>query len=142
MLIFCVDFRIQQAEPEYKKAFQDELDGFKDRVTKRAKQKMEELIKEAEEEERQERLGPGGLDPIEVMESLPEVCSVILHMEDCFMFSWRMIETSTKIQKPIHVVNWLDITKQIIKNLFFFFLPNRNYRNALRVRILSFFRRL
>lgn len=117
MLIFCVDFRIQQAEPEYKKAFQDELDGFKDRVTKRAKQKMEELIKEAEEEERQERLGPGGLDPIEVMESLPEVCSVILHMEDCFMFSWRMIETSTKIQKPFHVVNWLDITKQIIKNL-------------------------
>lgn len=123
MLIFCVDFRIQQAEPEYKKAFQDELDGFKDRVTKRAKQKMEELIKEAEEEERQERLGPGGLDPIEVMESLPEVCSVILHMEDCFMFSWRMIETSTKIQKPIHVVNWLDITKQIIKNLLLFFCP-------------------
>lgn len=124
MLIFCVDFRIQQAEPEYKKAFQDELDGFKDRVTKRAKQKMEELIKEAEEEERQERLGPGGLDPIEVMESLPEVCSVILHMEDCFMFSWRMIETSTKIQKPFHVVNWLDITKQIIKNLLLlFFCP-------------------
>lgn len=119
MLIFCVDFRIQQAEPEYKKAFQDELDGFKDRVTKRAKQKMEELIKEAEEEERQERLGPGGLDPIEVMESLPEVCSVILHMEDCF--SWRMIETSTKIQKPFHVVNWLDITKQIIKNLLLLF---------------------
>lgn len=85
---------------------------------------MEELIKEAEEEERQERLGPGGLDPIEVMESLPEVCSVILHMEDCFMFSWRMIETSTKIQKPIHVVNWLDITKQIIKNLLLlFFCP-------------------
>lgn len=124
MLIFCVDFRIQQAEPEYKKAFQDELDGFKDRVTKRAKQKMEELIKEAEEEERQERLGPGGLDPIEVMESLPEVCSVILHMEDCFMFCWCMIETSTKIQKPFHVVNWLDITKQIIKNLLLlFFCP-------------------
>ena len=30
-------------------------------------------MKEAEEEERQARLGPGGLDPFEVLESLPEV---------------------------------------------------------------------
>lgn len=33
----------------------------------------EAALKEAEEEERQARLGPGGLDPIEVLESLPEV---------------------------------------------------------------------
>lgn len=65
--------RIQQAEAEYKKAFSDELEGFKDRVRKRAEQKLEQLMKEAEEEERQARLGPGGLDPIEVMEALPEV---------------------------------------------------------------------
>ncbi|XP_042203686.1 hsp90 co-chaperone Cdc37-like [Homarus americanus] len=64
--------RIQQAEPEYKKAFTDELEAFKQRVQKRAAQKMEELIKEAEEEERQARLGPGGLDPLEVLEDLPE----------------------------------------------------------------------
>lgn len=30
-------------------------------------------MKEAEEEERKARLGPGGLDPVEVFESLPEV---------------------------------------------------------------------
>lgn len=30
-------------------------------------------MKEVEEEEKQARLGPGGLDPIEVLESLPEV---------------------------------------------------------------------
>jgi len=30
-------------------------------------------MEEAEEEERQKRLGPGGLDPVEVFESLPEV---------------------------------------------------------------------
>lgn len=30
-------------------------------------------MKELEEEERQERLGPGGLDPVEVYQSLPKV---------------------------------------------------------------------
>ncbi|XP_064108145.1 hsp90 co-chaperone Cdc37-like [Macrobrachium nipponense] len=64
--------RIQQAEAEYKKAFTDELEAFKDRVKKRAEQKLEDLMKEAEEEERQARLGPGGLDPLEVLEALPE----------------------------------------------------------------------
>lgn len=47
---------------------------------------MEELIKEAEEEERQERLGPGGLDPIEVMESLPEVSTYFPHGRLCYVF--------------------------------------------------------
>lgn len=32
-------------------------------------------MKELEEEERQKRLGPGGLDPVEVYESLPTVSS-------------------------------------------------------------------
>lgn len=32
-------------------------------------------MKEYEEEERQKRLGPGGLDPVEVYESLPSVSS-------------------------------------------------------------------
>ena len=38
---------------------------------------MEELRRE-EEEERRSRLGPGGLDPVEVFESLPKV------MKECF----------------------------------------------------------
>lgn len=32
-------------------------------------------MREQEEEDRQERLGPGGLDPVEVYQSLPEVRS-------------------------------------------------------------------
>ncbi|XP_017786128.1 PREDICTED: hsp90 co-chaperone Cdc37 [Nicrophorus vespilloides] len=64
--------RIQMADPEYKASFDEELKLFKQRITKRAHEKMEEAIKEAEEEERQQRLGPGGLDPIEVFESLPD----------------------------------------------------------------------
>ena len=56
-------------QTEYKKAFDDELEGFRTRVKRRAEEKIQEAI----EEERQERLGPGGLDPFEVFESLPDV---------------------------------------------------------------------
>lgn len=70
--------RIQVAEVEYKTHFVNELDAFKERIRKRAVEKIEEAIAEEEERERQERLGPGGLDPVEVMESLPK------ELQDCF----------------------------------------------------------
>ena len=54
-------------------AFDDELRLFKERIRKRAAEKLEILTQKIEEEERQKRLGPGGLDPVEVYESLPEV---------------------------------------------------------------------
>jgi len=66
--------KIQVADQEYKNAFYSELDMFKERIKKRAAEK----IAEAMEEERQERLGPGGLDPADVFESLPE------SMKKCF----------------------------------------------------------
>ena len=53
--------------------FNDELESFKERVRGRAKDRIERAMKEYEEEERQKRLGPGGLDPVEVYESLPSV---------------------------------------------------------------------
>lgn len=65
--------RIQVAEPEYKAHFNSEVVAFKQRITKRAEEKVEEAIAEQEEEDRLARLGPGGLDPVEVFESLPEV---------------------------------------------------------------------
>lgn len=55
--------------------FNDELEAFKERVRGRAKLRIEKAMKEYEEEERKKRLGPGGLDPVEVYESLPEVRS-------------------------------------------------------------------
>merc|ERR1719410_1086857 len=67
--------KIQVADQDYKDAFYSELDAFKVRIVKRAKEK----IAEAEEEERKERMGPGGLDPADVFESLPEP------MQKCFM---------------------------------------------------------
>lgn len=49
------------------------MDAFKERVRGRAKIRIEKAMKEYEEEERQKRMGPGGLDPVEVYESLPAV---------------------------------------------------------------------
>ena len=74
-------YRIQIADPEYKKAFDDELVAFKARIKNRAKEKIAEQIADAEKEEemdRQARLGPGGLDPVEVFESLPDVRNLFL----------------------------------------------------------------
>lgn len=64
---------MKTADEQYKQGFVDELQAFRERVKTRAKQKVEDAVKQYEEEERKKRLGPGGLDPIEVMESLPKV---------------------------------------------------------------------
>lgn len=61
------------AEKTYKDSFDDELEQFKARIKKRAAEKIQEALREQEEEERKARLGPGGLDPVEVYEELPEV---------------------------------------------------------------------
>merc|ERR1719361_1073464 len=73
--------KIQIADNEYKKAFEDELVAFKDRIRRRAKEKISEALEEEEaerikelEEGKAQRIAesPGGLDPLEVLESLPE----------------------------------------------------------------------
>ncbi|KAL0116671.1 hypothetical protein PUN28_009949 [Cardiocondyla obscurior] len=74
--------RIQIAEVEYKNSFDEELRAFKDRIRKRAAEKVAEAVKEAEEEEKKARLGPGGLDPVEVFESLPESLQKCFELQD------------------------------------------------------------
>lgn len=51
---------------------------FKDRIRKRAEEKIRIAQAEVEEEERKARLGPGGLDPVEVFDSLPDVRSLLV----------------------------------------------------------------
>lgn len=65
--------KIQNAMADYKQQFEDEIEQFKKRIQKRAEEKIQEAIAEVEEEERKARLGPGGLDPVEVFETLPDV---------------------------------------------------------------------
>ncbi|XP_065343286.1 hsp90 co-chaperone Cdc37 [Cloeon dipterum] len=70
--------RMESSEAEYLASFNDELNSLKERIRTRAKQKLQLIMEEIEEEERQKRLGPGGLDPVEVFESLPK------ELQDCF----------------------------------------------------------
>lgn len=79
----------QTADQQYQEAFNDELEAFKERVRGRAKIRIEKAMKEYEEEERQKRMGPGGLDPVEVYESLPAVSCLILRtsQHSPFLFS-------------------------------------------------------
>lgn len=68
--------RIQTADIEYRRQFDDELVSFIKRIENRAKEKIALALKEQEEEEERERLarlGPGGLDPADVFETLPKV---------------------------------------------------------------------
>jgi len=66
------------AEVAYMTGFNEELEAFRGRIRRRAEEKREELIKEYEEEERKKRIGPGGLDPAEVFETLPK------ELQECF----------------------------------------------------------
>nr|XP_046228046.1 hsp90 co-chaperone Cdc37-like isoform X1 [Scatophagus argus]XP_046228056.1 hsp90 co-chaperone Cdc37-like isoform X1 [Scatophagus argus] len=64
--------KIKAADKPYQEVFDRELELLKERVRSCAQIRMEGAMKELEEEERQKRLGPGGLDPVEVYESLPK----------------------------------------------------------------------
>ncbi|XP_035027106.2 hsp90 co-chaperone Cdc37 isoform X2 [Hippoglossus stenolepis] len=66
---------IKTADQTCQDAFHHELELLKERVRSCAQIRMESAmgeVEEEEEEEREKRLGPGGLDPVEVYESLPE----------------------------------------------------------------------
>uniref|UniRef100_A0A2M4AIT8 Hsp90 co-chaperone Cdc37 n=1 Tax=Anopheles triannulatus TaxID=58253 RepID=A0A2M4AIT8_9DIPT len=82
--------RIQETDNEYKKAFLDEIEAFKERIRKRAQEKLQKLIEEQEEEEKKARLGPGGLDPVEVFESLPEELQKCFETRDIGMLQEAM----------------------------------------------------
>jgi cell division cycle protein 37 len=62
-------------EQEHSENFEDAVRGFAGRIKNRAIEKRKEMAAEEEanyqELSKEERLGPGGLDPLEVFESLP-----------------------------------------------------------------------
>jgi cell division cycle protein 37 len=99
--------RIKLAEKQYMDAFNDELESFKDRIRKRAQVKLEEAMKQVEEEELHKRLGPGGLDPVEVFESLPLVLQECFEKKDIGMLQ----EAVTKLSKEdaeYHIKRCID----------------------------------
>lgn len=103
--------RIQVAELEYKKQFDSEVTGFIERITKRAEEKTQAAIAEAEEEERQERLGPGGLDPVEVFESLP----IVSFFFWVFSFIFNLFEIYRNFNNALKNVIFQNL-KQLLLN--------------------------
>lgn len=79
LVIEAVLHPCQTADELYQKAFDRELDLMKERVRSCAQIRMESAMKDLEEEEKVKRLGPGGLDPVEVYQSLPKVNHFLTH---------------------------------------------------------------
>jgi len=69
-------FFVRLGEAGHKSAFETAVSDFVSKVRERAKVKRKEMDEEKSEEvvelSKEERLGPGGLDPVEVFESLPK----------------------------------------------------------------------
>ncbi|PNI51616.1 CDC37 isoform 10, partial [Pan troglodytes] len=78
----------------------DELEAFKERVRGRAKLRIEKAMKEYEEEERKKRLGPGGLDPVEVYESLPEELQKCFDVKDVQMLQDAISKMDPTVSNP------------------------------------------
>ncbi|KAI5166600.1 hsp90 co-chaperone Cdc37 isoform X2 [Manis pentadactyla] len=98
--------KIKTADHQYMEGFNDELEAFKERVRGRAKLRIEKAMKEYEEEERQKRLGPGGLDPVEVYESLPEKLQKCFDVKDVQMLQEtisKMDPTETPLAAACHL---------------------------------------
>ncbi|KAM6904895.1 hsp90 co-chaperone Cdc37 [Xenentodon cancila] len=99
--------KIKTADQQYQDAFNDELGSFKERVRGRAKVRIEKALKEYEEEERQKRMGPGGLDPIEVYESLPEEMQKCFDEKDIQMLQ-DVISKMDPTEAKIHMKKCID----------------------------------
>ncbi|KAF7633450.1 hypothetical protein Mgra_00007138 [Meloidogyne graminicola] len=65
---------IRSAEALYLQMYHEEVRAFKDRLRKRAKDKRDAYLSKAEASDKAKRVeaSPGGLDPLDVLESLPE----------------------------------------------------------------------
>lgn len=99
--------RMKTAEKQYTDAFQDELRSFIERVKGRAKARIEDAVKKVEEEEKQKRLGPGGLDPVEVMESLPPELRLCFEERDIPKLQ-EVISSMSKEEAAYHMKRCVD----------------------------------
>jgi cell division cycle protein 37 len=72
--------KFQAADPSYMKMYEDEVVQFQERLRRRAKEKRDQAIAEYESEEKAKRIAsaPGGIDPQEAYDSLPD------EMKKCF----------------------------------------------------------
>lgn len=70
---------------EHFSAFTDSVEGFIKRIQNRAVEKRKEMAAERGQEielTKEERMGPGGLDPVDVFQSLPESLQEAFESQD------------------------------------------------------------
>mmetsp|Transcript_8818 Transcript_8818/g.27535 ORF Transcript_8818/g.27535 Transcript_8818/m.27535 type:complete len:378 (+) Transcript_8818:162-1295(+) len=103
------------AEEQYKAGFDDAVAGFVSRIEKRAVEKRKEMDKEAEErgegeyEEltKEERIGPGGLDPVAVFETLPKSMQEAFESKDV-----TQLQVALEAMKPEEAKLHMDRCEQ------------------------------
>ncbi|KAJ8001384.1 hypothetical protein DPEC_G00168960 [Dallia pectoralis] len=93
--------KIKTADQVYQDAFTDELKSFKERVRGRAKIRIQKAMEEYEEEEKAKRLGPGGLDPVEVYESLSEEMKKCFDEKDISMLQEEISKMNPMVAKEV-----------------------------------------
>ena len=77
-------------DPRYRSGFEEAVQDFIAKIQKRAIDKRKEMdAQEPVELSREERLGPGGLDPVEVFETLPESMQEAFEKKDTQMLQGR-----------------------------------------------------
>lgn len=100
--------RIQVTDRQYIDQFEAEIAAFIGRIEKRAKEKIAEAMREqAEEEQEKAPLGPGGLDPAEVFESLPKELQECFESRDTDMLK-KVIAALPEDQARYHMKRCVD----------------------------------
>lgn len=69
-------------EKQHWQSFTTALSEFIEKIQRRAVDKRKEMDAESEQEDRESRLGPGGLDPIETLKKLPPVLREAFESQD------------------------------------------------------------
>ncbi|XP_034101777.1 hsp90 co-chaperone Cdc37 [Drosophila nasuta] len=99
--------KIEHCGVEYRQQFESEIEGFKGRIQKRAQEKIQEAVAQAEEEERQENMGPGGLHPADVFETLPDELKACFESRDIELLQ-KTIATMPVDEAKYHMKRCVD----------------------------------
>jgi cell division cycle protein 37 len=91
-------------DPRYRAGFEEAVRDFIVKIQKRAVDKRKEMdANEPVELSREERLGPGGLDPVEVFETLPESMQEAFEQKDT-----QMLQVALEAMEPDEAKRHMD----------------------------------
>ena len=91
-------------DPRYRSGFEEAVQDFIAKIQKRAIDKRKEMdAQEPVELSREERLGPGGLDPVEVFETLPESMQEAFEKKDT-----QMLQVALEAMDPEEAKKHMD----------------------------------